>query len=122
MKAILKMNTAKHQEGFTLIELIIIIILIGILAATGSARFMALKKSVDNAACIENLQKLNVAQQAYYATVSTEGSGSTLTTEIDDLAPYLAGDALPACPSGGTYSLDADGYARCTIPEHVIDY
>ena len=64
------MNTMEYSEkekGFTLIELMIVIAIIGILAAIAIPQFAAYRTRSFNASACADLRNLATAQEAYYA-------------------------------------------------------
>jgi type IV pilus assembly protein PilA len=68
---LLKMNKMKDQKGFTLIELMIVIAIIGILAAIAIPQFSAYRKRSYNAAAQSDLRNAATAQEAYYVDEET---------------------------------------------------
>jgi type IV pilus assembly protein PilA len=61
----------KKNEGFTLIELMIVIAIIGILAAIAIPQFSAYRKRSYNAAAEADLRNAATAQEAYYVDNSS---------------------------------------------------
>jgi type IV pilus assembly protein PilA len=61
----------KKNEGFTLIELMIVIAIIGILAAIAIPQFSAYRTRSYNAAAEADLRNAATAQEAYYVDNST---------------------------------------------------
>lgn len=63
---LLKLNKMKNQKGFTLIELMIVIAIIGILAAIAIPQFSAYRKRSYDSAAQADLRNAATAQEAYY--------------------------------------------------------
>jgi type IV pilus assembly protein PilA len=71
----------KNTKGFTLIELMIVIAIIGILAAIAIPQFTAYRQRGFNAAAQTDLRNAATAQEAYYT------DGQTYTAVLGDLTP-----------------------------------
>jgi prepilin-type N-terminal cleavage/methylation domain-containing protein len=69
--------TRKARAGFTLIELFVVIVIIGILAGLAIPKFMATKQKAYMVAAEEDLRNLVTAEAAYFATYSTYTSSTT---------------------------------------------
>ena len=68
---LLKLNKMKDQKGFTLIELMIVIAIIGILAAIAIPQFSAYRKRSYNSSAVADLRNAATAQEAYFVDEST---------------------------------------------------
>lgn len=102
------MRKVRNQKGFTIMELMIVIVIIGILIAIAVPAYRNFTSRAQQAACESNQRTIESAAGLYFAE---EGAH---TADIDDLAPYLDNlDAL-VCPTTGTYSL-ANGVVTCTV-------
>jgi prepilin-type N-terminal cleavage/methylation domain-containing protein len=75
------MKFKKGQKGFTLIELMIVIAIIGILAAIAIPQFTAYRQRGFNAAMQSDLRNAATAQEAFYT------DSQTYTTDTTLLAP-----------------------------------
>lgn len=113
------MLRANKQSGFTLVELIIVVIILGILAAIAVPKFTSLTSEAEKSACIANQHALEAALQMYWvAQLNSSGTGA-YTTTISDLDAYFTASAPTTCPDGtSTYSLSG-GAASCSNAAHA---
>jgi hypothetical protein len=68
--------------------------------------------------CLQNLQQIDTAKQAWALDNSKD---ATDVPTAQDLEPYLKGNAMPVCPSGGAYTIGAMNQApACSIAGHSL--
>lgn len=97
-------NKTNRKAGFTLVEIMIVVAIIGLLAAIAIPNFVRARTTSQMNACINNLRLIDSAKQQWaleqHCTSSSQPAASGT-----DLQPYLghgsAGE-LPACPADPT--------------------
>ena len=97
-------NKESRKSGFTLVEIMIVVAIIGLLAAIAIPNFLKVRARSQTNACINNLRQLDSATQQYAAEYKLD-SAASYTLSV--LRPYLRLDStgnIPACPASGTYS------------------
>jgi prepilin-type N-terminal cleavage/methylation domain-containing protein len=87
-----------RRQGFTLVEIMIVVAIIGLLAAIAIPNFVKARQNSQKNACINNLRQIDGAK-AQWALENKKTDGDTATS--GDLSPYLKGNLMPTCPAGG---------------------
>jgi prepilin-type N-terminal cleavage/methylation domain-containing protein len=97
------MRTPRKSDGFTLIELMVVVVIIGILAALAIPRFsVASHKSKEKEADVM-LKQVYTMQQTYYSQYGTYASTSAQLSTVGYEAPTTMQNYT--IPSGGGYGL-----------------
>jgi len=103
----------KSQKGFTLIEALIVIVIIGIIAAVAIPKFANSKADSETKTCQGNLSIIQSAIAHYkFDNGSDPATVAALVT-----GGYL--EVAPKCPSGGTYSITS-GVIACSETGHTL--
>ena len=101
----------KTRRGFTLIEMMIVVLIIGILLSVAVPNFVKARNTSRGKSCTANLRQLDSAKEQYMMDHRT----TVAPTSFSDLAPIYI-KATPECPSGGTYTLgNATTNPSCSI-------
>jgi prepilin-type N-terminal cleavage/methylation domain-containing protein len=91
----MKINTSQ-RGGFTLVEIMIVVAIIGMLATIAIPNFVRARGQAQTNACISNLRQIDSAVNTW--ALETKQSDDTAVT-FTSIAPYLRGSVV--CPSGG---------------------
>ena len=125
----------KNKKGFTLVELMIVVVIMAILVAVAVPIFNAVTTNAKNKTCAGNARilsgQMNTIAMNELGSTGAENATFTArdltpTTKINELiggendalvVTYLQGGVLPTCPwgiAGSTYKVDGTGKVTCS--------
>lgn len=99
-------GTQLKMLGFTLVEIMIVIAIIGVILALLIPGIMHARASSQKRACINNLR---VIDQSIQLWALEQKKDSTEPVDWDDILPYLRANNVPHCPAGGNYNITIVG-------------
>lgn len=114
----MKAFRSKLMGGFTLVEIMIVVLIIGILLAIAIPNFVSARESSRAKACVGNLKQIDSASQQYAMDNKLQGTSSlpALAT-LCGTSGYIR--VQPTCPEGGTENVatNVSGEPYCTISD-----
>jgi prepilin-type N-terminal cleavage/methylation domain-containing protein len=105
--------------GFTLLEIMIVVAMIGLLAAIAIPNFLKARARSTATSCINNLRLMDDAKAQW--ALDTRQISTALPTDADLFGAGLYIKAKPICPGGGQYELRTVGeLTLCDQPGHEL--
>ena len=90
-------NRTSRKSGFTLVEIMIVVAIIGLLAAIAIPNFVRARTQSQKNACINNLRQIDGAVQQW---ALENKKAASATVGFTDISSYLKNSVM--CPMGGT--------------------
>ena len=107
------------KSAFTLVEIMIVVAIIGLLAAIAIPNFVAAREKAQRTTCALNLKAIEGGKETW-ALETRRGSTDT-PTDADLFGSTCYLKTKPACPASGTYTINqVDTKATCSVPTHTL--
>ena len=111
------MLTIRKKQGFTLVEIMIVVAIIGLLAALAIPNFMRSRERAQTNACISNLKQIAGAKTLWAIDYGAITGDPVMMSDL--CTAYFK--TAPQCPAGGTYTLGAVGTEpTCSVSGHEL--
>ena len=103
-------NRVSNNKGFTLVEIMIVVAIIGLLAAIAIPNFVRARTTSQMNACINNLRQIDGATQQW-ALENAQSGGATVI--FANIQPYLKNAVT--CPAAGASATFGTSYTLTTV-------
>ncbi|MFM1941390.1 MAG: hypothetical protein RI897_372 [Verrucomicrobiota bacterium] len=98
----------QHKLAFTLVEIMIVVAIIGLLAAIAIPNFVKVRERAQTNACINNLRLIDASKQQWALEMRQPGSATPTISEISDYLIRANNSRLPFCPANQNTNFTAN--------------
>lgn len=98
----------KSVKGFSLVEIMIAVVIIGIILAIALPNYSKSGKASQKTVCIANLEKIDAAVDQWLLE-NHASAGTSLSGSEDEIYNNYVRGGKPKCPAGGEYTLHSAG-------------
>ena len=108
-----------NRAAFTLVEIMIVVAIIGLLAAIAIPNFVRARENAQRTACQANLRSIAGAKLTW--ALEQRRGNAEVPTDADLFGPTLYISAKPGCPANGSYTLNqVHTKPACSVVMHTF--
>ena len=102
------------KRGFTLVEIMIVVLIIGILLAIAVPNFVKAREVSRAKSCLSNLRSISYAKEQWAVEEKKATSDTPADAALFGPSAYIK--STPMCPSGGSYTInDLANFPVCSV-------
>ena len=110
---------SNRKSGFTLVDIMIVVAIIGLLAAIAIPNFVKARTASQTSACIANLKQIEGAIATWALEMKKVNTDPVTDADIFGLNNYIK--VKPSCPASGNYAYpDVQTRPTCTVIGHTL--
>jgi prepilin-type N-terminal cleavage/methylation domain-containing protein len=123
----MKKTQNARKSGFTLVEIMIVVAIIGLLAAIAIPNFIKARATSQANACINNLRQIDGAINEWALETGQSTGAAVVLNNVSAYIKLNSASSVPGCPGGGSYVTTSVGnvlQVSCTLstatPAHKL--